>query len=117
MPIISEPDRGAPLLEGIEKLTVPFPDPERPDVNDNQDGGAEIVHAHPAGAVTVTDPVPPATPKLALVPLSEYVHPDETITVESVALAEADPPPLTVTEFNWGDAAPGATLTITVTGG
>ena len=40
-----------------------------------------------------------------------------TITVESVAVAVADPPPETITWFACGDVAPGATLTVTVIAG
>jgi hypothetical protein len=36
------------------------------------------------------------------------------IVVESVAVADADPPPLTVAVFTWGETAFAATLTVTV---
>jgi hypothetical protein len=39
------------------------------------------------------------------------------IVVESVALAVADPPPDTLTEFTWGDVALTATFTVTVIAG
>src|SRR5438445_28224 len=42
---------------------------------------------------------------------------DGTMTVESLALALAEPPPVTVTAFTWGEVAFGATFTVTTTGG
>jgi hypothetical protein len=41
----------------------------------------------------------------------------ELIVVESVAVALADPPPETVTEFTCGDVAVADTLTVTVIAG
>lgn len=68
-------------------------------------------------AVTATDCVPPATPNVALAGLSEKAQLPVTMVVESVAVADADPPPLTVTELTCGDEAPAGTLTVTVIAG
>jgi hypothetical protein len=43
-------------------------------VTDIQVCPVAAVHEHPVVAVTVTDPVPPETPKLALAGLIEYAQ-------------------------------------------
>ena len=53
-------DRLAPAFAPTVNETVPLPLPLAPDVTVIQDAVGTAVHAHPFGAVTVNDPVPPA---------------------------------------------------------
>ena len=59
-------DRAAPRLGSNRKPTVPFPLPLAPEVTVIHEALVAPVHAHPAGAVTPTDPVPPRADKEAL---------------------------------------------------
>jgi hypothetical protein len=61
-PIVSVPVMGdVVVFAAAENPTVPLPDPDAPDVIVSQLVLLELaVHAHPAGAVTPTLPVPPA---------------------------------------------------------
>ena len=60
-PIVSVPVRGVPLgFADTLKATVPLPLPFAPLVTVSQDVLLLTpVHAHPVGAVTAVDPVPP----------------------------------------------------------
>ena len=60
-PIVSVPLRGVPLGFAVAlKATEPVPLPLAPLVTVSQDVSLLTpVHAHPAGAVTAVDPVPP----------------------------------------------------------
>jgi hypothetical protein len=60
-PIVNVPLRGdVVVFAAAENPTVPLPDPDAPDVTVSQLVLLELaVHAHPAGAVTPTLPVPP----------------------------------------------------------
>jgi hypothetical protein len=56
----------------VENDTVPLPLPLEPAVIDNQPVALLVaVHAHPAGAATAVDPVPPVFPTDALTGVSE----------------------------------------------
>jgi hypothetical protein len=60
LPIAIVPIRsfsGPPGSGATEKATVPFPDPEDPDVITIQASWLTAVHAQPSGAVTLTEPV------------------------------------------------------------
>jgi hypothetical protein len=61
-PIVSVPLTGdVVVFAAAENPTVPLPDPDAPEVTVSQLALLELaVHAHPAGAVTPTLPVPPA---------------------------------------------------------
>lgn len=57
--------RGAALgLACVVKLIVPLPAPEVPEVTETQASGPVAVQEHPPGAVTVTEPGPPAAATL-----------------------------------------------------
>ena len=72
---VSVPVRTAPLLFTVALTdTVPFPVPDEPDVMDNQPAFDDAVHAQPAPAVTVTGPLPPATPTITVVGATVNVH-------------------------------------------
>jgi hypothetical protein len=58
-PTIRVPVRNAPALAPIENETVPLPAPLLPDVMTSHGASLTAVHAHPAVAVTATEPVPP----------------------------------------------------------
>ena len=51
-----------PVLAAALKATVPLPVPLAPEVTVSHDALLTAVHAHPAPAVNVTLPVPPAAP-------------------------------------------------------
>jgi len=57
--IVIVPERPGPLVEATVKLTVPFPLPPDPELIVIHGCALVAVHAQPAPAVTVTDPVPP----------------------------------------------------------
>jgi hypothetical protein len=60
--MVNVPDRGcATGFDTAVKVTVPFPSPVAPPVMVSHEGAlfAEV-HMHPAGAVTLVDPLPPA---------------------------------------------------------
>jgi len=57
--IVIVPDRPGPSVDATVKLTAPFPFPFAPDVMVIHDCPLVAVHAQPAPAVTVTEPVPP----------------------------------------------------------
>ncbi len=57
--------------------------------------------------------LPLASPAMSTTPIS---CPAAMMTVESLAFADADPPPDTLTELICGDAAFWATFTVTVIG-
>ena len=61
-----EPDRCNPPFAVIEKLTVPLPVPLAPDVMVKNASVLLAVQLHPAGALTVTLPVPPPAEKFWL---------------------------------------------------
>jgi len=71
------PDRDGPFVDATVKFTVPFPFPLEPDVIVIHGCPLVAVHAQPAPAVTVTDPVPP----------------DEATDCESGAMANVHPSP------------------------
>jgi hypothetical protein len=60
------PARAAPAFAPTEKLTVPLPEPLLPEVTEIQAAVLAAVHAHPAGAPTVTAPEAPAGGRLWL---------------------------------------------------
>jgi len=59
-PTVSVALRAAPAFDSTVKATVPLPLPVAPDVIATKVALLDAVHAHPAAAVTGTDPVPPA---------------------------------------------------------
>jgi hypothetical protein len=72
---VSVPVRPVPLLLAVPlNETVPFPVPDEPDVIDNQPAFDDAVHAQPAPAVTVTEPLPPATTTVTVVGATVNVH-------------------------------------------
>lgn len=59
--IVAVPDRVVvAVFAAMLRLTVPLPEPLAPPVTVIQDALLPAVHEHPAGAVTLTVPVPPA---------------------------------------------------------
>jgi len=58
------PLRAGPTLAATLKPTDPLPSPLVPDVMAIHVALLFAVHEHPVGAVTPTDPVPPAAPML-----------------------------------------------------
>ena len=67
-------DRAAPRLGSTTKPTVPFPLPVPPEATLIHEALVAAVHAHPAGAVTPTEPGPPRAVSEALLAPSVYVH-------------------------------------------
>ena len=64
------PERAAPRFGSTRNPTDPFPFPLAPVVNEIHVADFVAVHAHPAGAVTPIEPVPPTADSDALVGLS-----------------------------------------------
>ena len=58
--IVSVPERAGPEFAAIVKVTTPLPLPVEPPVTEIHETLLVVVHAHPAGPVTFTLPVPPA---------------------------------------------------------
>jgi len=79
-----------------------------------------LVGPAPASLLTVTKYVAPVCPCVKL-PVCALVTPNTDgfamIVVESAALAVAEPPPDTLTEFTCGEVALVATFTVTVIAG
>jgi hypothetical protein len=63
-----------PEFGSTVKVTVPLPSPEAPPVIRSHDADADAVHAQSAGAVTVTELLPPCGVKLREVGETEYVQ-------------------------------------------
>jgi hypothetical protein len=63
-PTVSVPLRAAPVFAATVKATVPLPLPVAPDEIVMKVALLVAVQAQPAGAVTGTDPVPPAAPNV-----------------------------------------------------
>lgn len=73
--IASVPVRCEVLALGATlKLAVPLPLPLEPPVTVIQLAAVVVVHEHPAGAVTVAEPVPPPATTVWLSGATEYVH-------------------------------------------
>ena len=74
--------RAAPVFALAAKLTDPAPFPDEPAEIDNQSGLFDwAVHAQPVGAVTPTDPVPPAEESDWLVGAIVNVHGADCVIV------------------------------------
>src|SRR4051794_26814644 len=74
-PMVSVPDRAAPVFAATVNATVPLPVPDAPPVTVSQPTFAPAVHAQVgADAVTVTDPEPPPSATLWPVGAIENVH-------------------------------------------
>ena len=74
-PMVSVPERAAPVLAADVKLTVPLPVPDAPAVTVSQGTFAIAVHVQvPADAVTPTDPEPPVSATFWLVGAIVMVH-------------------------------------------
>ena len=72
--IVSVPLRAAPVFAATEKLTVPLPFPDAPEVTVIQLSALTAVHAQPVSAVTETDRVPPPATTVVDVDPSWKVH-------------------------------------------
>jgi hypothetical protein len=66
-PTESVPLRAAPVFAATVKATVPLPLPVAPEEIVMKVALVVAVHAHPVGAVTGTDPVPPAAANVVAV--------------------------------------------------
>ena len=72
-PIVTVPERLAPALTVVVKLTDPLPTPADPEVTEIHAALVVDVHAQPAVAVTaIPGPAPPPAPIVALAGLIEY---------------------------------------------
>jgi len=104
--IVMVPDRAGPPVDATVKFTVPFPFPLEPDVIVIHGCALVAVHAQPAPAATVTDPLPP----------------DDATDCESGAMANVHPSPCvmvtvcpaTVTAPDRAGPLSAATLIVTV---
>ncbi len=73
--IVSVPERvEIPVFAAALNETEPFPDPDAPDVTVSQPSLLAAVHAHPAGAVTATLPLPPVEATLCAAGAIVSVH-------------------------------------------
>jgi hypothetical protein len=79
--IVSVPDRGAPVVFAwTVNCTTPSPAPDVALVIVTHAALLAAVHEHPAPALTLTKPLPPAFPIGCDEALSAYVHPDSCAT-------------------------------------
>ena len=86
-PTVSAPLRAAPPFAATVKATVPLPLPVAPDEIVMNVALLVAVHAHPVGAVTGTDPVPPAAPNVVAVMVPAVTAQD--VVVEPVGVVES----------------------------
>src|SRR6185436_751960 len=96
--IVSVPVRffGCSVYTATEYITVPFPLPLAPPVMVSHDALLVAVQPQPAGAVTLTLPMPAARPKSAWVGLIAYVH-----GTEDTSLCTVPPRPTTYSSPAW----------------
>ena len=80
-----------------EKLTVPFPLPGEPAVIASQDAPLVAVHAQPAAALTVTEPVEAAALTAADVADSVGAHGADRANVFDTRAGRRSPGPMAVT--------------------
>src|SRR5438270_204217 len=100
----------ASVLASTEKATEALPAPVVAEVMCSQLAAVEAAQPQLLVVAMLAVPVA-ANAEKTLLPVSWKV---QESAVASVAVAEADPPPETVTEFTSGDAAFAATVTLTV---
>jgi hypothetical protein len=79
LPTLIEPLRAAPELAATTKLSVPLPLVPEPAATVIHEALGVAFHAQPLPDVTLVDPLPPSTARLALDGESEYVHVDPEV--------------------------------------
>ena len=81
-PITIVPERDPPVaFVSTVYCTVPFPEPDAPEVTTIHETELTAVQVHPAPAATATDPLPPDIPIVRSRGVSTIVHPDSCVTV------------------------------------
>jgi hypothetical protein len=87
--MVSKPLRAVPALLDTEYVTVPLPVPEEGLVSVTHAGVFVTVHEQSAAVVTVTVPLPPERPNVALAAGETVVvaHPPAACEIECVAPA------------------------------
>jgi hypothetical protein len=80
-PIVNVPDRPGPLFAATVNATLPFPVPFAPDVIDSQLALLVAVQPQPLPAITLTEPLPPASGAVKDDSDNDNVQPVPCVTV------------------------------------